>query len=108
MENPFEIILQKLDKLEKSIEELKYLTKDSENEIKELLSCVELAEYINLTVSTVYGLVHQKKIPYYKKGKLYFNKSEIDKWILESRCNTKSEINLLADEYLFKHPVNRY
>jgi excisionase family DNA binding protein len=106
MENPFEIILQKLEKIEKSIEELKNQNKESKIKVQELLSCVELAEYINLKVSTIYSLVHQKKIPYYKKGKLYFNKSEIDKWILESPHKTISDLNIEADEYLFRHPLN--
>lgn len=109
MENPFEIILQKLDSIEKTIEELKRQQSQNRVEVKDMFSAVEIAEHLQLSVHTIYGLVHKKIIPFYKTGKkLYFKKSEIDNWIKNSRSKTISEIDQAADEYLMKHRLNRY
>ncbi|MDI1318086.1 helix-turn-helix domain-containing protein [Flavobacterium sp.] len=104
MENPFEIILQKLENIEKSLEDLKNKGIETPSNKLDIFNTEEVADYIRLTVPTIYGLVHRNKIPYCKKGKkLYFVKSDIDKWILEGRNKTTSELNLLADKYLMKH-----
>jgi excisionase family DNA binding protein len=64
----------------------------------------ETAKLINLTKPTVYGLVHQKNIPFHKKGKkLYFLKSEILTWIQSGKRQSKSEIENKADEYMSKN-----
>ena len=66
----------------------------------------ETAKLIKLAKSSVYGLVHQKKIPFNKVGKkLYFSKSEIMQWINNGKHATKSEIELKADEYLMKNQM---
>lgn len=63
----------------------------------------ETAKLINLAKSSVYGLVHQKKIPFHKVGKkLYFSKEAILQWIENGKQNTKSDIEAKADEYLMK------
>ncbi len=64
----------------------------------------ETAKLINLAKSSVYGLVHQKKIPFHKVGKkLYFSKVSVLEWIKNGKHNTKSEIEAKADEYLMKN-----
>ena len=66
----------------------------------------ETAKLINLAKSSVYGLVHQKKIPFNKVGKkLYFSKATILQWINDGKQATKSEIELKADEYLMKNQL---
>lgn len=48
----------------------------------------ETAEYLNLSPSTIYHLVIQKKMPFIKLGKsLRFRKPDLDAWI-----QTKSQI----------------
>lgn len=70
------------------------------------LTIDEAAKLINLTKPTVYGLVHQNKIPYIKKGKrLYFVKSELLAWINSGKQTTKSEAEIKADDYLFNNPL---
>ena len=106
MENPFEIILQKLEIIEKSIEELKSNFIENNNISSEIFDVKELADYIKLTVPTVYGLVHKNKIPFYKKGKkLYFKKDEINEWLSEGRNRSKSELNKMAIEYIRKNQL---
>lgn len=66
----------------------------------------ETAKLIDLSKSSVYGLVHQNKIPFHKKGKrLYFLKSEILDWIKSGKHQTKSELEDKADAYLLKNPL---
>ena len=58
------------------------------------LSLTELCEYLpdKPSKATIYGWVHFKKIPYYKKGKaLFFKKSEIDRWLQEGSKNSTFE-----------------
>ena len=104
MENPFELILEKLDRIEKAIEELK-INRVEKPESK-LMNLGEVSQYINLAPSSIYGLVHQKKIPNYKVGKkLYFEKFEIDNWIKKGKNKTRKEIEFDANEYLGKHSL---
>ena len=81
-----------------------FKTKFSSNE-DEFLSIEETAKLINLSKPTVYGLVHQKNIPFHKKGKrLYFLKSDVLDWIKSGKCKTKLDIQKQADAYLLKNP----
>ena len=59
----------------------------------EYLTIEETAKYINMAVSSVYGFVHFKRIPYIKRGKrLIFEKSKIDEWLQAGRKLTADEI----------------
>ena len=53
-----------------------------------LLSISEASKY------TLYGLTSRREIPFIKKGKkLYFERMELEAWIMEGRKLTKHEIN---------------
>ncbi|WP_348811088.1 helix-turn-helix domain-containing protein [Flavobacterium maritimum] len=68
------------------------------------LSIDETAKIINLSKATIYGLTHQKEIPFHKRGKrLYFLKSEILQWIKSGKRESKSELEKRAEEYLSKN-----
>jgi excisionase family DNA binding protein len=52
-----------------------------------------LMELKKVSRQTVYSWTHNKKIPYYKKGKnLLFNKHEIYEWINSGKMQTVEEI----------------
>tara|TARA_R110002049_G_C9170440_1_gene561895 strand:- start:3947 stop:4276 length:330 start_codon:yes stop_codon:yes gene_type:complete len=70
-----------------------------------ILTIDELAEFISMTKGSIYGLVHKNAIPYHKKGKLYFLKSEIIEWIKGGKRETKSSLHEKANEYLLKNPL---
>lgn len=70
----------------------------------EFMTIEELSKFISMTKGSIYGLVHKNAIPYHKKGKLYFLKSEIMDWIKSGKCETKSALHEKADEYLLKNP----
>jgi len=104
MENPFEIILAKLDTIEKKLDELK---KEKSKELNyELMTIEELATYINYKKTSIYGLVKKCKIPYIKaSGELLFRKNMIDEWLDSRKIKPKSEIEKMADDYIFKNPL---
>ena len=66
---------------------------------KQVFNTLEASEYLKLSRSHIYKLVHRKEIPYYKSsgGKItYFNRSELDDWMLSSRVATNAEIEARA------------
>lgn len=86
---------------EKMVSEL--LAKISGNGIDQdkLLTVTETAEFLNLSVPTIYSLVHHGVLPNNKKGKrLYFLKSELLDYVRSGRRKTNSEIRSEAVNYL--------
>jgi excisionase family DNA binding protein len=80
--------------LQVSADELKEIVKNSvdqcffehdriSNEVSNnLLSLNQASNYLHLARQTLYGFTSQRKIPFLKKGKkLYFKKTELDKWL---------------------------
>ena len=102
MENPFELINQRLDKIEHLLIELKANQINVNPRPAEMFMNVQqVAEYLSLSVQTIYGLTSRLEVPTIKKGKrLYFKKAEIDEWLLKGRRKTKEEIIELSHNYL--------
>lgn len=62
-------------------------------ETEDLLTIREAAEFLHLSVPTIYGHVSKSVIPHSKRGKrLYFSKRELTAWIQDGRKKTKAEI----------------
>lgn len=94
MNNPFDLIEKRLQSIEGLILDLKHKP-DNHNtrEVKDMLSIQETAELLHLSVSTIYGKVSRREIPFMKRGKrLYFSKSELLEYLKEGRRKTISEI----------------
>jgi len=67
--------------------------KGSDSNGSDLLTVDECAEFLSLRKQTVYGLIHQRKIPFFKKTKrVYFSKSELIKYLHSGRKKTIQEI----------------
>lgn len=75
-----QLIVQKFD-------ELKTITKP-------FLTVEELASYLGVKTSYIYKMTHNREIPFYKPGgkMIYFNREEIDEWVLSQRVATADEI----------------
>lgn len=102
MENPFEIILEKLNSIEKAIEKLKTASNDDED----FMNIDQVSSFIDLAKPSVYGLVNKRKIPHFKSGKrLYFKKSDIVQWITSTKVSTKQEMEDKANEYIYRNPL---
>jgi excisionase family DNA binding protein len=80
---------QKLDNLQDLILE----SRQSAPPVIELMTIAQAAEFLNLSVQTLYGKVCHKEIPVSKKGKrLYFYKSELEDWIRSGKRKTMAEL----------------
>lgn len=112
MEKPFEIIIQRLDTIERLLYEIKS-GKQGDNVpvvyANELMNVQQVAEYLTLSIQTIYGLVHKMEIPNSKRGKrLYFKRSEIDEWISQSRRKTRVEFEQEATNYLLRSRKRKF
>ena len=57
---------------------------------KNLVGVKEMAEYLDVSINTIYSWVNMRKIPYFKIGRLVkFDLKEIDNW----KENMRVEIN---------------
>ncbi len=64
----------------------------------------QAAEYLGVTVPTMYSKVAKCELPHSKRGnKLYFFKSELQNYIKEGRVSTSQEIEAKAQAYLSKN-----
>jgi len=103
MENPFEIILERLDRIEKAIENLS--TNGPLVNANDPMDIKALSAYLKTSPSAIYKFTSEGSIPHYKNGKrLYFKKEEINDWIFTTKVNTTYDIDKAADEYIRKHP----
>ncbi|WP_282135743.1 helix-turn-helix domain-containing protein [Seonamhaeicola maritimus] len=69
---------------------------------EQLLTVQGAAVFLNLTVSTIYSKVNKGDLPVMKRGKrLYFSKVELLDYVKKGRKKSNSEIEELAESYLF-------
>ena len=68
---------------------------------KRVLTAEEAARYMGITRSYLYKLTMQNKIPYSKPlGKMvYFDREELEHWLLANRIETADEISEAAQRY---------
>ena len=98
MENPFEVILDKLNTIENL---LRIVKKDDKITvpIAEVFNLTQATEYVSLSKSAIYKKTSKRNIPHLKKGKkLYFKRSELDEWLTENKISTHAEIEKEADK----------
>lgn len=92
------LILEKLAQLEGKIEEQNLLQ-------KEVLTFNDVCRYLDISASHLYKLTSQKQIPHFcpQGKKLYFNRTEIDQWLMRNRQETTEDIETAAANYLIKN-----
>lgn len=86
-----DVILKKLNQLEILIV----------STAKQILTVEDLINYTGFSRSYIYKLVHKSVIPYSKpNGKtLFFQKNEIDEWLLQNKSLSNSQIEQKALNY---------
>ncbi len=95
---------QLFNKLENIEQLLLKMIPTQANNSEELLTIKQAANFLNLSVQTIYALNSKQKIPSMKKGKrLYFSKQELTAWIKSGKKQTIAEANREADNYLINH-----
>ena len=107
MENlPFEMLPQAVTMLTKEVGELKQLLiskqeQVSHTESEQPLTVEETAKFLKLSVPTIYGLIHKKKLVGMKPSKRrYFHKVELLDYLNQGRKKTCDEISIENDQYL--------
>ena len=90
-----EEILKRLEIIEKHVLDQNLI-------LKNVLNFNEAARYLELSHSHLYKLTSAGNIPFYKPNgkKLYFNRAELDTWLLRNRNSTQEEIDQKAADYL--------
>lgn len=103
MNNPFEVIEARLSSIENLILDLKHQPTKVEptEQPEQFLTIQEAAEFLSLTVPTMYSKVSKGELPVMKRSKrLYFSRTELLQYLKEGRIKTNSEIQEEADRYL--------
>ena len=66
----------------------------STDQPEQLLTIQQAAEFLSLTVPTIYSKVSKGELPFMKRGKrLYFSKTELMEYIKAGRKQTKAELD---------------
>ena len=100
IENPFELIMNKLIEIENLLKEKNVTTTATE----EILNLENASLYVGISKSTIYKYTSTREIPHFKRGKkLYFKKVELDAWLTTNKINSREEIDRLATEYILKN-----
>ncbi len=82
-------------------ENLGYLQRVQIIALKEILSFKEALIYLDVSESFLYKLTHKKAIEFTKPngGKIYFRKSDLDSWMLQSQSGSAR----VLEEDIFNH-----
>ena len=71
----------------------------------EIMNVEQVSDFLNLAIATIYDKTSKNLIPYKKRGKkLYFIRTEIEKWVLEGSMKTSDEIDNEAMDYVLNRP----
>ena len=90
-------IIERLERIEKLLVEQQTLQ-------KQVLNFNETCQYLELSQSHLYKLTSTGAIPHYKPNgkKIYFQREELDHWLLRNRMDSQDEIEQQAADYLIK------
>lgn len=68
---------------------------------KEVLTFKEARAYTGLSASALYKQTMLGNVPHYKpSGKMiYFNRVELEQWLMQNRCSTQAELADKAQHY---------
>lgn len=95
--------------LTKEVSELKRLLIEKQEQPtteqpEQLLTVQEAAQFLNLTVPTIYSKVSKGELPVMKRSKrLYFSSTELMEYLKEGRKKSNAEIEQEAKAYLLNN-----
>ena len=85
----------------KVLEETPHQKAEPTDQPEQLLTIQQAAEFLNLTVPTMYSKVSKGELPVMKRSKrLYFSRTELLEYLKDGRKLTNTEIEQQADQYL--------
>ena len=100
MKYTFEELPQAISTLHEKVDCIKDLllenrSQNSQRPRDDLLTIRQAAEFLSLSVPTLYSKVSRKEIPVNKRGKrLYFSMVELSEWVRSGRKKNTEEIHL--------------
>ena len=105
MNNPFDTLETRLSNIEAILLDIKHKPKQNLNkqieESDKLLNVEQTAEFLRLTIPTIYTKVSKSELPVMKQGnRLYFSRKELLDYLKDGRRKTIKEIQIDADNYL--------
>lgn len=106
MENlTFDKLPEAVTMLTKEVSELKRLFIEKQDlpteQLEQLLTIQEAAEFLSLTVPTMYSKVSKGELPVMKRSKrLYFSRTELMEYLKDGRKKSNAEIEQEAKAYL--------
>lgn len=95
MENPFELILERLESIEKLLKNHHGYEPiiTPAQQVKEILTIEDASDFLCLSKSSIYKRTSGWTIPFYKVGKtLYFKRTELMEWIDKHKVRTREDI----------------
>lgn len=102
----FDKLPEAVKMLTKEVSELKRLLVEKQEQpptkqTEQLLTVQEAAQFLNLTVPTIYSKVSKNELPVMKRSKrLYFSSTELMEYLKEGRKKSNAEIEQEAEAYL--------
>lgn len=102
MNNPFELLEERLNNIESLILNLKNTPIEQVGKVEkdELLTVQDTAKFLSLSVPTVYTLISKGELPVMKRSKrCYFSKVELINYLKLGRKKTIAETALEAENY---------
>lgn len=103
MNNPFEVIEARLSSIENLILDLKHKpqTVKPTDQPEQLLTIQQAAEFLSLSVPTMYSKVSKGELPVMKQSKrLYFSRTELMQYLKDGRKKSNADIEQEAKAYL--------
>ena len=86
-----------LDEIAQRLDRLETLTALSAKNVLDINDTAELTGY---SVKYLRLLIAKREIPHYRRGnRLYFNRDEIEDWMMGTRIPTKEEMSIKAMGY---------
>ena len=92
------LILDKLTEIANKLDEQNLLQKT-------VLNFNEACTFLDVSPSHLYKLTSTKSIPHFcpQGKKLYFNRHEIDEWLMRNKQETSEDIETAAANYLIRN-----
>jgi excisionase family DNA binding protein len=87
---------------EKIIEQLNRIERNSLLAAKNVLTVEDVALLTGMSKSWIYQLTSSHQIPYHKPNNrlIYFDRKEIEEWMLQNRIGTTKEAEMAANSYI--------
>jgi excisionase family DNA binding protein len=92
-------LFDKLDNLERLL--IEQGNQQSTEEPEQLLTVEQAAQFLNLTIPTIYSKVSRSELPVMKRSKrLYFSSTELMAYLKAGRKKSNTDITIEAENYL--------